>query len=129
MHVGLYHDAGGGLCMMQGAMHDAHYHAALPSPHYHHCTVITALQSLHCDHCTAITALQSLHYHNCTAITALPLLHCHHYITVYDAGSGIGLPHDAGGGPYMMQGTMHDAHYHDALPSLNYHHCTAITAL
>ena len=67
MHVGLYHDAGGGLCMMQGAMHDAHHHAALPSPHYHHCTVIIALQSLR--------------YHNCTAITALPSLHMGTYDT------------------------------------------------
>ena len=61
--------------MMQGTMHDAHHHAALPSPHYHHCTVITALQSLHCDHCTAITALQSLHYCHCTIIAVLPSLH------------------------------------------------------
>ena len=41
--TGLPHDAGGGPCMVQGTMHDAHYHAALPSPHRHHCTAITSL--------------------------------------------------------------------------------------
>ena len=56
--------------MMQVTMHDAHHHAALPSPHYHHCAAITALRSLQCDHCTAITALPSLHYQRCTTITA-----------------------------------------------------------
>ena len=97
--IWLPHDAGGGPCLMQWTMHDAHYHAALPSPHYYHCTVSIALPSLHYHHCrdrsTVITALPSQHCDHCAAITALP------YCTAIAALQSLHR-HDSGGGLCTM---------------------------